>query len=112
MSAPIHVPVLLDEVLDWLMPQPGQVLADGTLGGGGHTGRLAERLHIRTCEEVTGTKIPTVEKPRRPGDPPKLVASAAKAIGELGWKPRYPKLKDIVSTAWTWHKKHETGYPD
>lgn len=44
MSIPIHVPVLLDEVLDWLLPQPGQVLIDGTLGGGGHTRRLAERL--------------------------------------------------------------------
>jgi UDP-glucose 4-epimerase len=67
---------------------------------------------IRTCEEVTGTKIPTVEKPRRPGDPPRLVASAQKAIQELGWKPKYPKLRDIVSTAWTWHQQHPSGYPD
>lgn len=67
---------------------------------------------IKTCEEVTGTKIPTVEKPRRPGDPPKLVASAEKAFKELGWKPEYPKLKQIVETAWNWHKAHPTGYPD
>ena len=67
---------------------------------------------IRTCEEVTGTKIPAVAKPRRPGDPPKLVASAAKAMKELGWKPRYPKLEDIVATAWSWHKTHPRGYPD
>jgi UDP-glucose 4-epimerase len=67
---------------------------------------------IRACEEVTGTKIPAVEKPRRPGDPPKLVASAAKASQELGWKPRYPKLQDIVATAWAWHKKHPRGYAD
>jgi len=45
-------------------------------------------------------------KPRRPGDPPRLVASAEKAIRELGWKPKYPKLEDIVVTAWAWHKKH------
>ena len=67
---------------------------------------------IRMCEKVTGQKIPAVEKPRRPGDPPKLVASAQKAIRELGWKPKYPKLEDIVGTAWAWHKKHPTGYGD
>lgn len=39
-----HVPVLLDEVLQWLAPQPGQTLVDGTLGGGGHTRALAERV--------------------------------------------------------------------
>jgi 16S rRNA (cytosine1402-N4)-methyltransferase len=39
-----HVPVLLDEVLHWLRPRPGGVLVDGTLGGGGHTRALAERV--------------------------------------------------------------------
>ena len=70
------------------------------------------RQVIQMCEKVTGTKIPAVEKPRRAGDPPKLVASAEKANRELGWKPKYPKLEDIVSTAWAWHKKHPNGYPD
>lgn len=70
------------------------------------------RQVISTCEKITGTKIPAVEKPRRPGDPPKLVASAEKAIRELGWKPKYPTLEDIVGTAWAWHKKHPNGYPD
>jgi len=70
------------------------------------------RQVIQTCEKISGHKIPTVEKPRRPGDPPKLVASAGKAISELGWKPKYPKLENIITTAWNWHKKHPTGYPD
>jgi UDP-glucose 4-epimerase len=70
------------------------------------------RQVISMCEKVTGKKIPAVEKPRRPGDPPKLVAAANKAIKELGWKPKYPKLEDIVATAWAWHEKHPTGYPD
>ena len=65
---------------------------------------------IATCEKITGTKIPTVEKPRRPGDSPKLVASAERAKRELGWKPKYPKLEQIVSTAWEWHRKHPRGY--
>ncbi|HZT23423.1 MAG TPA: UDP-glucose 4-epimerase GalE [Verrucomicrobiae bacterium] len=67
---------------------------------------------IATCEKVTGKRIPTVARPRRPGDAPRLVASAAKAIRELGWKPQFPKLDDIVATAWAWHRKHPDGYPD
>jgi UDP-glucose 4-epimerase len=65
---------------------------------------------INTCEKVCGQKIPVVEKPRRPGDPPRLVAAADKARKELGWKPKFPKLEQIVSTAWQWHKKHPHGY--
>src|SRR6266403_1924786 len=68
------------------------------------------RQVIKTCEAVTGKAIPALEKPRRAGDPPKLVASAEKAMRELNWKPKYPKLADIVSTAWAWHKKHPQGY--
>jgi 16S rRNA (cytosine1402-N4)-methyltransferase len=41
---PLHVPVMLDEVLHWLDPQPGQTVVDGTLGGGGHTEALARRV--------------------------------------------------------------------
>ena len=39
-----HVSVLLDEIVEWLNPQPGMMLVDGTLGGGGHTRALAERV--------------------------------------------------------------------
>jgi len=67
---------------------------------------------IHMCEKVCGQKIPVVEKPRRPGDPPKLVAAADKAKRELGWKPKLPKLEDIVASAWRWHQKFPTGYPD
>lgn len=67
---------------------------------------------IQMCEKVTGKKIPVVEKPRRAGDPPKLVAAANKAINELGWKPQFPKLEDIVATAWAWHVKNPQGYAD
>ncbi len=67
---------------------------------------------IEMCEKITGVKIPAIEKPRRAGDPPRLVAAANKAFSELGWKPQYPKIEDIVATAWAWHKKHPTGYAD
>jgi UDP-glucose 4-epimerase len=67
---------------------------------------------IETCEKVSGKKIPAIEKPRRPGDPPKLVASAEKARRELGWNPKLPKLDDIVTSAWRWHQKNPHGYTD
>ena len=67
---------------------------------------------VQMCEQVTGQKIKVIEQPRRPGDPPRLVAAAGKARQELGWKPQFPKLEDIVSTAWNWHKGHPAGYQD
>lgn len=67
---------------------------------------------IKMCERVSGKSIKAIEKPRRPGDPPRLVAGAQKAFTELGWKPKYAKLEDIVSTAWEWHKAHPNGYSD
>jgi UDP-glucose 4-epimerase len=70
------------------------------------------RQVIDVCEKVTGKKIKAVEKPRRPGDPPKLVAAADKAKTELGWKPRLAKLEDIIASAWKWHVKNPNGYPD
>lgn len=59
---------------------------------------------IATCEKVTGKPIKSVEGPRRPGDPPRLVASAGKAKAELGWQPQFQNLHDIVSTAWNWEQ--------
>jgi UDP-glucose 4-epimerase len=70
------------------------------------------RQVIDVCSKISGKPIPTVEKPRRPGDPPRLVASATRALTDLGWKPRYPRIEDIVSTAWNWHLRHPTGYAD
>ena len=67
---------------------------------------------IQTCERITGQSIKVLQQPRRHGDPPKLLASAEKAKKELGWKPAYPKLEDIVASAWRWHKQHPSGYPD
>src|SRR5437588_3151266 len=43
-ASPIHVPVLATDVIEWLRPQPGQIIVDGTLGGGGHTRLIAERI--------------------------------------------------------------------
>ena len=60
---------------------------------------------IESARRVTGHPIPAELHPRRAGDPAVLVASAEKAMREMGWKPRYTQLDDIVRTAWVWHQK-------
>jgi len=67
---------------------------------------------VRVVEEVTGKRVPVKEGPRRPGDPPSLVAAADRARRELGWQPRYGNLRAIVQTAWDWHRSHPMGYRD
>ena len=63
------------------------------------------RQVIESARRVTGHPIPAEVHPRRAGDPAVLVASSEKAIRELGWKPKYTELDDILRTAWVWHQK-------
>jgi UDP-glucose 4-epimerase len=79
------------------------------LGTGGGT---SVREIIACCERVTGKKIAVVEKPRRPGDPARLIAASDKIQGELGWKPRFQSIDAIIESAWAWHLKHPGGYGD
>lgn len=60
---------------------------------------------IETAREVTGKEIKAIECDRRPGDPPALVGSGAKARQVLGWNPEYADLKSIITHAWNWHLK-------
>ena len=60
---------------------------------------------IESARRVTGHPIPAEVHPRRPGDPAVLIASSEKAMRELGWKPKYTQLDEIVRTAWLWHRK-------
>lgn len=62
---------------------------------------------IDTARAVTGRQIPTLDAPRRAGDPPRLVADASKAMQVLGWQPAYASLEQIVAHAWQW----ELQYP-
>lgn len=55
---------------------------------------------VETCREVTGHPIPSIEAPRRAGDPAVLIASSAKAIEELGWRPSRSDITTIVQDAW------------
>ena len=65
---------------------------------------------VKTAEEVVGVKIPTRFCPRRLGDPATLVASSERARRELGWKPQFSKLENIIESAWRWLKDHPDGY--
>ncbi|OGR64978.1 MAG: UDP-glucose 4-epimerase GalE [Elusimicrobia bacterium GWB2_63_22] len=60
---------------------------------------------VHAAEKVTGGKITVVMAPRRPGDPPALVGSAARARRILGWRPSRYKLETILADAWRWHRK-------
>jgi UDP-glucose 4-epimerase len=65
---------------------------------------------IDVCREVTGHPIPTEILPRRAGDPAALVADSRLIMTTLGWQPRHPQLRDIVTSAWAWHQAHPEGY--
>ncbi len=65
---------------------------------------------IETAERVTGITIKKEITPRRAGDPAVLVASSAKIIEELGWSPQYTDLKEVIASAWQWHRQHPNGF--
>jgi len=68
------------------------------------------RQVIETAREISGPPIPAEVAPRRAGDPAVLVAASGKIRKELGWKPKHPRVRDIVDTAWRWHKANPEGY--
>ena len=65
---------------------------------------------LEKARKVTGHPIPAVKKPRRHGDPARLVSSAAKAGRILNWRPEHSGLEEIIRTAWEWHRAHPHGY--
>ena len=71
----------------------------------------SNREVIETARKITGKPIAVREKPRRPGDPARLVASNEKAKRELGWLPAITSLETIIESAWRWHQAHPGGYP-
>jgi UDP-glucose 4-epimerase len=65
---------------------------------------------IEMARAITGHSIPAMESARRPGDPARLVASSEKIRRELGWNPQHSDIKDIIASAWRWHRSHPDGY--
>ncbi len=77
------------------------------LGNGrGHSVREV----IAAAERVGGRRVPWDAAPRRPGDPPVLVASSALIRRETGWAPRHADIDGILRSAWAWREAHPDGY--
>src|SRR5207244_2833181 len=96
----IHVDDLADahlRALEQIAPGRSLVYNVGTGRG------FSVREVIAAARRVTGHPIPAVAHPRRPGDPPVLVASPAAIMRDLGWAPRHTDIEAIVRSAWLWH---------
>ena len=65
---------------------------------------------LQAVEAATGRPVPVKAGPRRPGDPPMLVASAQRARVDLGWRPHRGEIEDIIASAAAWMEKHPEGY--
>ncbi len=99
----IHVTDLVD----------AHILALSSLRDGGHSeiyncgyGRgLSVHEIIKAVEQVSHRSVPYTFGPRRPGDPPILVADATKLRDSLGWKPKLAEITDIVESAFQWESR-------
>ncbi len=92
--------------LELLKPGEGLKLNLGT-----GQGKSVQQV-LDACRRATGHPIPAKIGPRRPGDPPELVADSSRAKKLLHWEPKYTDIDAIVETAWRWHKSHPNGYGD
>ncbi|MFP4299547.1 MAG: UDP-glucose 4-epimerase GalE [Spirulinaceae cyanobacterium] len=102
----IHVSDLADAHvlgLEYLMK--GGETAAFNLGNG--SGFSVKEI-IEASRAVTGKEIKAIECDRRPGDPPMLVGSAAKAKEVLGWNPQFADVTKIIAHAWQWHQKRHS----
>jgi UDP-glucose 4-epimerase len=103
----IHIDDLADAhalALDGARPGEQRIFNLGTGTG------FSVRQVVAAVEKVTGQKIPALDKPRRAGDPPQLVAAGEKIRQELGWRPRKPDLETMIADAWAFHQAHPNGY--
>ena len=76
----------------------------------GNGGGFSVREVLAAAEAATGRPVPHRVGPRRPGDPPVLVADAGRARDVLGWEPAHRDLREIVASAWAWRREHPGGY--
>ena len=76
----------------------------------GNGNGFSVREVIDAGRRVTGLEIPARDSPRRPGDPPVLVAASQRIRDELGWEPRKPELEAMIADAWAWARAHPDGY--
>lgn len=103
----IHVEDLVDAHIRAIEKKPSTSFEVFNLGS--EEGYSVKEVFIE-CEKVLGKKLKFVEKERRAGDPPVLVASSSKAKEILSWNPTKTSLDQIIGDAWSWHQKHPRGY--
>ena len=73
---------------------------------------LSVKEILETARRVTGKPIPADVVPRRPGDPPRLIACSDLAKKELGWQPQFENAEAIIQSVWKWMAKFPNGYQD
>ena len=104
----IHVVDIADaHVRAWRYLDQGGTSCSLNLGAGRG---VSVREMVEAVKGVTGRPVPTVEAPRRAGDPPVLIASSEAAKRVLGWDPQFADLNVILETAWDWRQRHPEGY--
>jgi len=98
----IHVEDLATAHLDALnyLRQGGR----STILNCGYGHGYSVREVIAAVDRANGAPLVRREEPRRPGDPPMLVAAADRIRSVLGWQPRHDDLDFIVQTALRWER--------
>lgn len=86
-----------------------QHAGSGSLNLGSGRGFSVKEI-IDVAEETTGQAVPVKHAPRRAGDPPRLVSDSTAARRELGWRPQFDDIREIVGSAWRWRQQFPNGY--
>jgi 16S rRNA (cytosine1402-N4)-methyltransferase len=97
-NQPVHISVMLAEILEWLAPQPGWVVADGTFGAGGHTAALAQRVlpdGLVIAVDRDPAAIAVAEQ-RRWGLPIKLAHASYRELPQILAEVGHPRVRGIV----------------
>ena len=81
----------------------------GSLNLGSGRG-FSVREIIDVAMEVTGRDVPVKHALRRPGDPPRLISDSTAARRDLGWRPQFDDIREIVGSAWRWRQQFPEGY--
>lgn len=104
----IHVEDLARAHLDALAYLDGGGASDTFNCGYGRGSSVREVLHA--VQKASGAKLPIEDGPRRPGDPPELVADSSRIRNVLGWKPQHDDLEVICETAFRWESRRDKAY--
>ncbi len=106
----IHVEDLARAHLDALAYLDGGGASDTFNCGYGRGFSVRQVLHA--VQKAAGVKLPIEDGPRRPGDPPELVAESSRIRKVLGWEPKHDDLELICATAYKWESKLQSTPPE